>query len=255
MSSFPNAFSLQGEIAVITGGGTGLGFGIAEAFVKAGAAVVLVGRRADVLAAAAERLGPSATFEAHDLTHVDRAPELISRISAHAGPPTILVNNAGIHLKKAALHTTEAEFRNVMETHVTAGFSLVRAAAPAMIDRGHGNVLFIASMASYFGIPHVIAYSAAKSAHLGLVRGLAVEFGARGIRVNAIAPGWIETPMLHKAMDADPDRKARVLGRTPMGRYGTAEEIGWAAVYLCSPAAAFVNGVVLPVDGGAVIGF
>ena len=255
MLSFPEAFSLQGEIAVITGGGTGLGFGIAQAFVKAGAAVVLVGRRPDVLAAAAERLGPSASFEAHDVTEVDRAAELMSRISTHGGPPTILVNNAGIHLKKAAIHTTEAEFRNVMETHVTAAFALVRAAAPAMIECRHGNVIFIASMASYFGIPNVIAYSAAKSAHLGLVRGLAVELGPGGIRVNAIAPGWIETPMLHKAMEADPGRKARVLGRTPMGRYGTAEEIGWAAVYLSSPAAAFVNGAILPVDGGAVIGF
>jgi gluconate 5-dehydrogenase len=255
MLNFPEAFSLRGEIAVITGGGTGLGLGIAEAFVKAGASVVLVGRRAEVVAAAAERLGPTASFEAHDVTQVDRAPELVARISADTGPPTILVNNAGIHLKKAAMHTTEAEFRHVMETHVTAGFALVRATAPAMMERGHGSVIFIASMASYFGIPHAIAYSAAKSAHLGLVRGLAVELAPKGIRVNAIAPGWIETPMLHKAMEGDPDRKARVLGRTPMGRYGTSDEIGWAAVYLCSPAAAFVNGAILPVDGGAVIGF
>jgi NAD(P)-dependent dehydrogenase (short-subunit alcohol dehydrogenase family) len=215
----------------------------------------LVGRRADVLEAAAHELGGGTTFESHDVTDTAAAPQLIERIVKHAGCPSILVNNAGIHLKKAAVDTTEAEFDAVMVTHVTAAFALSRATAQVMIPRGGGNLVFMASMASLMGIPKVVAYSAAKSAYIGLVRSLAVELAPEGIRVNAIAPGWIETPMLHKAMESDPRRKARVLERTPMGRLGHPEDIGWAAVYLCSPAAGFVNGVVLPVDGGAAIGF
>ncbi len=255
MLSFSEAFSLAGEIAVITGGGTGIGFGTAQAFVAAGARVVLVGRRTDVLDAAARELGAGATFESHDVTDTASAPQLIERIVKKAGCPSILVNNAGIHLKKAAVETTEAEFNSVMNTHVTAAFALSRAVAQVMIERGRGNLIFMASMASLMGIPKVVAYSAAKSAYIGLVRSLAVELAPNGIRVNAIAPGWIETPMLHKAMESDPRRKARVLERTPMGRLGHPEDIGWAAAYLCSPAAGFVNGVVLPVDGGAAIGF
>jgi gluconate 5-dehydrogenase len=100
-----------------------------------------------------------------------------------------------------------------------------------------------------------VAYSAAKSAYAGMVRTLAVEFGSQGVRVNGIAPGWIESDMLNEALNGDPPRKAKILGRTPMNRFGRAEDIGWAAVYLCSPAAQFVTGVILPVDGGASIGF
>ncbi len=255
MGDFQQAFSLAGELALITGGGTGLGFGMAQAFVAAGARVVLVGRRSDVLQEAAAQLGSAATFQVHDVTDTASAPALVSRISEQAGPPTILVNNAGTHLKKPAIDTSEAEFVALMNTHVTAAFALSRAIAPGMIERRHGNLLFMASMTSYMGMPNVIAYSTAKSAYLGLVRSFAIELAASGVRVNAIAPGWIETPMLHKALDNDPPRKARILQRTPMGRFGVPEDIGWAAVYLCSPAAKFVNGVILSVDGGAVIGF
>ncbi len=255
MADFPDAFSLAGEVAMITGGGSGLGLGVALAFVAAGARVVIVGRRVDILQAAAEQLGPSASYETHDVTVHEKAPELIARIAQRIGPPTILVNNAGIHLKKPAVETSEAEFRAVMDTHVTAAFVLSRAVAPAMISRRKGSLLFMASMASYFGIPNVAAYSAAKAAYLGLVRSLAVELGPDGVRVNGIAPGWIETPMTTRAMGNDPARKARVLQRTPMGKLGHPSDIGWAAVYLCSNAAGFVNGVVLPVDGGALIGF
>jgi len=124
-----------------------------------------------------------------------------------------------------------------------------------MVERKAGNILFTASMASLFGIPLTVAYSAAKSAYTGIVRTLAVEFGVHGVRVNAIAPGWIESDMMNKALSGDPARKAKILGRTPLHQFGQAEDIGWAAVYLSSPAAKFVTGVVLPVDGGVSIGF
>jgi gluconate 5-dehydrogenase len=123
------------------------------------------------------------------------------------------------------------------------------------VARKAGSILFIASMTSFMGMPQVVAYAAAKSAYLGLVRSLAVEWGPHGVRVNAIAPGWIASPMLERALSGDPVRKGKILGRTPLGSFGDPDDIGWAAVYLASPAAKFVNGVVLPVDGGAAIGF
>ncbi len=250
-----NPFSLKGEIALITGGGSGLGLGIATCFIKSGARVVLVGRRAAVLEAAAKKLGRNASVEAHDITELEEAEVLVQRVTKRAGPISILVNNAGIHLKKLAVDTTPAEFNAVLQTHVVAAFALTRAALPGMIKCKHGNVLFTASMAALFGIPYVSAYSAAKSAYLGLVRSLAAEVSPHGVRINAIAPGWIESAMLRKALDNDPARKAKILNRTPMNRFGTAEDIGWAATYLCSPAGRFVTGTVLPVDGGASIGF
>jgi gluconate 5-dehydrogenase len=165
------------------------------------------------------------------------------------------VNNAGIHLKKTALETTEAEFNSVLQTHVVAAFSLTRAVLPGMIQRKHGSILFTASMASLFGIPMVMAYSAAKAAYLGMVRSLATEVSEHGVRVNAVAPGWIESDMMLKALAGDPARSNKILGRTPMKSFGRAEDVGWAATYLCSPAAKFVTGAILPVDGGASIGF
>jgi len=115
--------------------------------------------------------------------------------------------------------------------------------------------LFTASMTAIIGMPLVIAYSAAKSAYVGMVRGLSAEVAPYNVRVNAIAPGWIESPMLRKALDGDEARSNKILSRTPMGRFGEPDDIGWAAVYLCSPAARFVTGVLLPIDGGASQGF
>jgi NAD(P)-dependent dehydrogenase (short-subunit alcohol dehydrogenase family) len=250
-----NPFSLQGETALITGGGTGLGFGIAACFVQAGARVVLVGRRADALAEAAAKLGKAAAFEAHDITRLKHTDDLVRRVTRRVGAISILVNNAGVHLKKPAVETTAAEFNSVLQTHVVAGFDLTRAVLPGMIGRRHGNILFTASMASLFGIPNVVAYAAAKSAFLGLVRTLATEVSRHDVRVNAIAPGWIESDMMRKALAGDPERSKKVLARTPMQSFGTAQDVGWAATYLCSPAAGFITGVVLPVDGGMSIGF
>jgi NAD(P)-dependent dehydrogenase (short-subunit alcohol dehydrogenase family) len=250
-----NAFDLTGQTALITGGGTGLGFGIAKCFVAAGARVVLVGRREAELNKACAALGKNAFALRGDVNQTENARALFDAAEKLTRPISILVNNAGIHLKKDALHTSDAEFASVMQTHVFGAFALTREAGRRMIERGAGNVLFIASMASLFGIPKIIAYSTAKTAMLGLVHALAMEWGAAGVRVNGIAPGWIHSDMMAKALDSDPPRKAKVLGRTPLGRFGEAEDIGWAAVYLCSPAGKFVTGTVLPVDGGAAIGF
>jgi gluconate 5-dehydrogenase len=251
-----DAFRLDGEIALITGGGTGLGLAMARCMVEAGARVVLVGRREQVLRDAAATLGPSAGFVAHDVNDLAGTRALVGRVAEVAeGEPTILVNNAGIYLKKWAVDTTEEEFQAVLNTHVLGAFSLTRAVAPRMVERRHGSILVIASMASLFGIPQVVAYSAAKSAYGGMVRALATELSPSGVRVNAIAPGWIDSDMLRAAFRGDPARAERILQRTPLHRLGEPEDIGHAAVYLCSRAARFVTGTMLAVDGGVSIGF
>jgi NAD(P)-dependent dehydrogenase (short-subunit alcohol dehydrogenase family) len=251
-----NAFRLDGEIALITGGGTGLGLGMASCMAEAGAKVIVTGRREAVLREAVKSIGHDARYVVHDVSDFKTLPALLADVKNLAGDsPTILINNAGSNVKKPALEISDDEFVNLFNTHVTGAVSLAKAVAPAMISRKHGSILFIASMASLFGIPQIMAYSAAKSALLGVVRSLAVEWSPSGVRVNAIAPGWIETAMVRQAFAGDPQRSERILQRTPMHRLGEASDVGHAAVYLSSAAAKFVTGVVLPVDGGVSIGF
>jgi gluconate 5-dehydrogenase len=251
-----NPFSLENETALITGGGTGIGLGIARSMIAAGARVVLVGRREDELANACADLGKSASFVAQDITRFDELPALVQRAEEAAGAPvSILVNNAGIHLKKFAVDTTPEEFQSVLNTHLLAAHALTRAVVPGMLARGHGSILFTSSMAAFMGVPQVVAYAAAKSAFFGMVATLSAELAARGVRVNSIAPGWIFSEMSSKALDGDPARKAKVMSRIQMGRMGRPEDIGNAAVFLSSPAAAYITGVTLPVDGGAVASF
>jgi gluconate 5-dehydrogenase len=249
------AFDLTGQTALITGGGTGLGFGMARCLVASGARVVLVGRRQPELDRACAALGPQAHALAGDVTHLAAAPALVDAAEKLAGPLTLLVNNAGVHLKKPATQTTDAEFATVLETHVFGAFALTREAGRRMVERRSGCVLFTASMTAFIGLPSVVAYSAAKSAYLGIIRSLATEWGPHGVRVNGIAPGWIASEMLDYALAGDPARKAKILARTPLARFGEPDDIGWAAAYLASPAAKFISGVVLPVDGGAVDSF
>lgn len=248
-------FQLDNEVALITGGGTGLGLAMARRMAEAGARVVITGRREDVLRDAAGNIGRETQYIVHDVTQLDEAPRLIEQVTERVGPPSILVNNAGINMKKHAIETTEAEFQNIMQTNVMGTFALSRAVAPGMMERGKGSILFIASMASLFGIPGVVAYTAAKTAVVGLVRSLAVDLSPRGVRVNAIAPGWIDSAMLRKSFEGDPARRDRILARTPMGKVGDPDDVAYAGVYLASPAARFVTGTVFPVDGGVSIGF
>jgi len=228
---------------------------MARCMAAAGARVLLIGRREDPLKQAVEEIGDRADYIVHDVTKLAESPRLVDAVTRRHGPVTVLINNAGIHLKKLAIETTEDEFFSVLSTHVLGAHALSRTVAPGMIERRKGSIVFIASMTALLGMPKVVAYSASKSALVGMVRALASELSPHAVRVNAIAPGWIETEMTQKAMQGDPQRKAKILSRTPMGRFGEPADIGMAAVYLCSPAAKFITGVVLPVDGGASIGF
>ncbi|MEO6569013.1 MAG: SDR family oxidoreductase [Opitutaceae bacterium] len=252
---FPDVFSLRGEHALITGGGTGIGLAVAKAMHAAGARVVLIGRRQAELAEAVRGLGDGASYVVHDITDFAAAPSLIERITREHGPITCLVNNAGKHLKKPAIATSPAEFQDVMGTHIFGAHALSQAVIPGMIERRQGSVIFMASMASLFGIPLVVAYAAAKSAMIGMIRTMATELSPHNVRVNAIAPGWIDTAMSRKAFEGDPTRKNKIISRTPMARLGEPDDVGWAAVYLTSRAAKFVTGSILPVDGGVSMGF
>jgi gluconate 5-dehydrogenase len=245
----------EGERVLITGGATGLGLGLARAFVGAGAEVVLCSRNEGQLRLACEELGSAASYRVYDVTRLTEAESLVAGVERDLGPVSVLVNNAGVHQKKPAEEVSPEDFQRVLDVHLCGAHALTAAVGRRMLQRGSGSILFIASMASLFGIPLVLAYSAAKSAYLGVVRTLATEWGPSGVRVNAIAPGWIDSPMMRGALDSDPTRKEKILGRTPLGRFGEAADIGEAAVFLSSTSAKFITGICLPVDGGASIGF
>lgn len=253
--NLPDVFSLAGRTALVTGGGTGIGLAVAQSLAACGAKVIVTGRREKELQAAVATIGPAAAAQVMDVTDTAALPALAHRLREEHGPIGILVNNAGINLKKSFVETTEAELLGILQTNVIGALALTRALQPQLRESGAGSVVFLSSMAALFGIPFVSAYAVSKSALTGAVRTLAVEFGADGIRVNAVAPGWFDTAMSRRAFDSDPARKAKVIGRTPLGRLGDTADIGWAVAYLCSPAAKFVTGTVLPVDGGASIGF
>lgn len=254
--TWEQAFSLTGKTAVITGGTTGLGLAMTRCMLAAGAKVVMIGR---TLRKEAENLSAAYAgrlfFYSFDITDSAHAQELARRIIDERGDIQILCNNAGNHCKKPIEEMSVSDFNAVLQVHLVGAFALTKAFVPHMKQQGGGSILFTASMTSFIGQPYVLGYSAAKAGYLGMVHTLATEISGDGIRVNAIAPGWIDTPMFRQATDHDPERKAKILGRTPMNKVGEAADIGWAAVYLCSDAAKFVSGVCLPVDGGALIGF
>ena len=250
-----NAFSLEGKTALISGATSGLGYAIAQCMIAQGAKVIVVGRDAEKAAQAAASLGASADWSAFDVQHTDQTEAWVAALLAKHQHIDILVNHAGNHCKKPIEQMSVADFEAVLDVHVVGAFALTKALVPHLKQNAKGCILFTASMTSFLGQPFVTGYAAAKSAYLGLIHGLATELGAEGIRVNGIAPGWIDTPMLRKAIEGDDARKNKILGRTPMKCFGAPEDIGWAACYLSSEAAKFVNGHVLIVDGGALIGF
>lgn len=248
-------FNLRGKRALITGGGTGLGFGIAKAFTEAGCEVIITGRRENKLKEACKELGKLAYYIINDITELDLIPALVENIEIEYGPIDILINNAGINLKKHALDVTDEEFSEIMDTNLNGLFALAREVGKKMVQRKNGSIINITSMGAIYGIPEVTAYTASKTGVLGLTRALAVDLSPQGVRVNAIAPGFIETAMSKKAFKSDPERKEKVISRTPMKKLGTPEDVALASVYLASDASKFVSGINLPVDGGNSIGF
>lgn len=246
---------MKGKVVIVTGGGSGLGFAMAKKFAEKEARTIIIGRDKEKLEKAALKIGLNIEPLVFDLEKLSEIPSLISQIIEKYGCIDVLVNNAGVHLKKDLLEVTDKEFGNVQQVNLLSVFSLTREVAKIMAQRENGAILNISSMASQYGIPKVIAYTASKSAVEGMTRAMAVELSPLGIRVNCIAPGFIESAMSLKALNNDPERKAKVLGRTPLGKLGQPEDVANAACFLCSDEAAFITGVVMPVDGGNAIGF
>ncbi|HCV43004.1 MAG TPA: 3-oxoacyl-ACP reductase [Bacteroidetes bacterium] len=246
---------LQGRNVLITGGASGIGLAVARAFSASRSNVAIVDRNKEKLDLAKKEVGGNVSCFPFDLNEIDRCSELIGRIVNSVGEVDVLVNCAGVNLKKAALAISNQEYKDVVQTNQTAVFALTREVAKSMVARRTGSIIMISSMASQYGIPEVIAYTASKSAVEGMTRALAVEWSPFGVRVNCIAPGFIVTPMSSKALDSDPERKKRVLSRTPMGRLGEPSDVANAALFLASEQSKYITGIVLPVDGGNSIGF
>jgi len=237
-------------MAAVTGANTGLGRAIAEALAAAGADIACIGRSdpADTLAMV-KSLGRRGHWINADLGAKPDYSAIVGEVVKHLGGLHVLVNNAGIIRRNNAIDFTEADWDAVLDVNLKSVFFLSQAAARHMIPAGGGKIINIASMLSFQGGIRVPSYTASKSGVAGLTRLLANEWAVSGINVNAIAPGYFATSNT-AALQADVKRNAEILGRIPAGRWGDPKDLGGAAVFLASSAADYVQGVILPVDGG-----
>jgi 3-oxoacyl-[acyl-carrier protein] reductase len=240
-------FDLTGRTALVTGASGGLGGAIARALHAQGAAVALSGTRRDALEALAAELKDRAHAMPCDLSDAAAAEALVPSVEAALGSLDILVNNAGVTRDSLFMRMKDAEWDSVLAINLTAAFRLSRAAVKGMLRRRFGRIINIASVVGVAGNPGQGNYAAAKAGMIGMSKALAAEVAARGITVNCIAPGFILSPMTEAL---DQKRRAAILASAPMGRLGSGEEIGAAAVYLASSEAAYVTGQTLHVNGG-----
>lgn len=241
-------FDLSGKVAIVTGANTGIGQGIAVALAQAGADVALVARRKpDETVALIEKTGRKAAVIIADLSSTEPCQRIVAETKAELGSVDILVNNAGIIRRNDALDFTEDDWDAVMDTNLKVLFFLTQAAAREMPNGG--SIINIASMLTFQGGIRVASYTASKSGVGGLTKLLANEWAAKGINVNAIAPGYIATNNT-EALQADEDRNRQILERIPAGRWGAPSDLGGAAIFLASDAAKYVQGHILAVDGG-----
>ena len=244
-----NLFDLSGKVALVTGANTGIGQGIALALAKAGADIVLTARRdPSETRALVEAQGVRAHVIMADLSSTEPCDRIVSETVEVFGRLDILVNNAGIIRRNDALDFTEDDWDAVMDTNLKVLFFLCQAAGRQMVDNGGGSIINIASMLTFQGGIRVASYTASKSGVGGLTKLLANEWAAKGINVNAIAPGYIATNNT-AALQSDETRNRQILERIPAGRWGEPDDIGGAAVFLASDAAKYVQGHVLAVDG------
>jgi len=245
-------FDLTGRLALVTGGGSGLGFAIAEGLAAAGARVVLNGRNHEKLNSAAGRLaaaGHAAGVCPFDVTNESAVVAGIAEVERTTGAIDILVNNAAINIRKPLPEYSYAEWRSLQAANLDGPFLVTRAVLPQMQARRRGKIINVCSLASDIGRPHIVAYAASKGALKMLTRGLAVEAAPYNVQVNGIAPGFFKTEM-NAPLIANAEFSAWVGKRTPAGRWGEPPEIAGAAVFLASAAADYVTGHLLYVDGG-----
>jgi NAD(P)-dependent dehydrogenase (short-subunit alcohol dehydrogenase family) len=243
---------LQGKTALITGASKGLGKAMALALAEAGAALILVSRNRDQLNETAEairKLGGEAEVFLADITDEAQIDQLAKAVSQRPGRVQILINNAGINIRKPITDFTLTEWRQVMDTNLTGVFLMCRALVPLMKGQGYGRIINMTSMMSHVSIAGRTAYSASKTGLLGFTRALALELAPEKITVNGISPGPIATEMNAPLMQ-NPELNQQFISKIPLGRWGKVEEIGQLAAYLCSEEAGFITGTDVLVDGG-----
>lgn len=246
-------FSLRGKTALVTGCKRGIGKAIALAFAEAGADIIGVSATLEIqgsdVSREVEKLGRKFTAYACDFSDRGKLYEFIDQVKANHPTIDILVNNAGTILRKPAREHPDTYWDTVIQTNLDAPFILTREIAQKMLDRGQGKIIFIASLLSFQGGINVPGYTASKSAISGLIKALANEWAGKGVNVNGIAPGYIDTDNT-EALRNDPVRNAAILERIPAQRWGTPEDMTGAALFLASSASDYVHGSILTVDGG-----
>ena len=246
-------FDLNGRVAVITGGNAGIGLGIAKGLAAAGAAIVIAGRRAEKnleAARAIESLNVSTAALEVDVCNEESCRAMIESTVKRFGRIDILVNNAGTTIRKQPETYTLAEWNKIIDTNLNGAFLCAQAAYPHMKDGGGGKIVNIGSMLSIFGASFAAAYAASKGGIVQMSKALACAWAKDNIQVNAILPGWIDTPLTQSARKEVPGLNERVLARTPAGRWGEPQDLAGVAVFLASSASDFVTGAAIPVDGG-----
>lgn len=244
--------SLAGRVALVTGASRGLGKAMALALAGAGAAVALVARDEEKLssvAAEARRLGADAEPFRADVTKEPDVAALEKKVTERFGPVHILINNAGINVRKNVTEFTLAEWTSVMDTNLTSAFLLCRSFVPHMKGQGYGRIINMTSIMSHVSLPGRAAYSASKAGLLGFTRALALELATDAICVMAISPGPFATEMNQTLMN-DPEKNAQFLSAIPVGRWGKVDDIGALALFLCSEHASFITGTDVLIDGG-----
>lgn len=249
-----DSFSLAGKTALVTGAGRGIGRRLALAFAEAGADVAVNSRTSselEVVACQMRAMGRRAVVVCGDVTGASGAHEVVSRAIDGLGQLDVLLTAAGVAVRVPAEDVTEAQYDRQVDLNLKGTYFACQGAGRHMLERGTGSIITVASLTTSFGLPLRSVYAATKGAVGQLTKTLAVEWASRGVRVNALAPGWILTPLTRPVHD-DPQQSRWIVGRTPMGRWGTPEDLAGPAVYLASSASAFMTGQVLYVDGGFI---
>ncbi len=253
MGNYLDIFSLSGKVSIVTGGGRGIGAGIARALAGAGSDLMLVARSESQLRQTAQSLsqesGRRVETLARDVSRLESVPVIVAETIARFGRIDVLANNAGSNVRKPFLDVTEEDYEAVIRIQLKSAYFLAQAAAREMLKTGGGKIVNLASLTSKIGVPNISVYGAAKGGIFALTKSMALELAPFGINVNAVAPGYVRTYMTETAFQ-DRERYDWMLSRIPMKRFGTPEDIGNAALFLACPASDYITGEVIYVDGG-----
>ncbi len=243
-------YDFSGETVVVTGGGRGLGRTIAEAFAQAGATVAIIGRDQATLDAAAQEMGSAVHGYAADVSDEAALEAVAARILAELGPADALIANAGINpWYRSAEDVSMREWRTIIDVNLSGVFHCCQLFGRPMLERGRGSIICISSVAGHVGLARSAAYNAAKGGLELLVKSLAIDWAEKGVRVNTVAPGYMETDLTN-LLQHNEKLSGKVVAHTPLGRFGKPEEIVGACLYLASSASSYVTGQSLRVDGG-----